>query len=157
MVRHHYPELFVDDPAWLVRARQIAAKTFELTEYLVDVLGVEDLGAVYPGKVTYHDSCHLARFLGVRTQPRKLIAKVKGAELVEMADSDRCCGFGGTFAVKYADISVAILEDKVRNILATGADTVLGCDISCLMNIQGFLSRKGYPVKTLHIAQLLAN
>lgn len=157
MVRHHYPELFADDPAWLARARQVAAKTFELTEYLVDVLGVDDLGAVYNGRVTYHDSCHLARFLGVRTQPRKLIAKVKGAEFVEMADSDRCCGFGGTFAVKYAAISVAILEDKVKNILATGADTVLGCDISCLMNIQGLLSRQGHPIKTLHIAQLLAN
>ncbi len=157
MVRHHYSELFADDRAWLTRARLVAAKTFELTEYLIDVMGVDDLGAVYQGRVTYHDSCHLARFLGVRTQPRKLIAKVKGAELVEMADSDRCCGFGGAFSVKYPDISVAILEDKVQNILATGADTVLGCDIGCLMNIQGMLSRKGHPVKILHIAQLLAN
>lgn len=156
MVRHHYPALFSDDPAWKSRAEAVSRKIFEFSEYLVDVLGVTDIGASFKGRVTYHDSCHLSRRLGVVNQPRALIAGVAGAELVEMADSDRCCGFGGTFAVKYADISSALLADKVDHILETGADAVVGCDISCLMNIQGMLSRRDADVKALHIAQLLA-
>jgi len=155
MVRHHYPRLFDDDP-WLQRARQVAAKTYELTEYLVDVLGVEDLGARYDGTITYHDSCHLLRYLRVKAQPRKLLSKVSGAELIEMYDSDRCCGFGGSFSVKYADISSAMVADKVNNIIASGADTVVGCDMGCLMNIQGMLSRQGSDIKIMHIAQILA-
>jgi L-lactate dehydrogenase complex protein LldE len=156
MVRHHYAELFKDDAPWQQRARHVADKTYELTEYLVDILGVDDLGAKYGGKVTYHDSCHLLRNLGVREQPRRLLRKVSGAEFVELYDSDRCCGFGGSFSVKYADISAALAEDKVNNIIASGADTVVGCDMGCLMNIQGMLSRKGSDIKTLHIAQILA-
>ncbi|GBC61312.1 Fe-S oxidoreductase [Desulfonema ishimotonii] len=156
MVRHHYPELFKDDPAWQRRAEAVGQRTFELTEYLVDVLGVRDTGAAYTGKVTYHDSCHLLRTLGVREQPRTLIRHVRGAELVEMKDSDRCCGFGGAFSVKYPEISTAMVADKVRNILDSGADTVVGCDMGCLMNMQGFISRNNYPVKVMHIAQLLA-
>jgi L-lactate dehydrogenase complex protein LldE len=156
MVRHHYPELFANDPKWLGRAAGIGRKTFELSQYLVDVLGIDDVGACYPGKVTYHDSCHLLRGLGVAEQPRHLIRNIRRTELVEMNASDRCCGFGGTFAVKYPDISVAMVDEKIDNIIASGADTVTGCDISCLMNIQGRLSRIGSPVKTLHLAQLLA-
>ncbi len=156
MVRHHYPALFAHDHAWRKRAEAVSNKIFEFTEYLVDVLGVTDLGATYSGRVTYHDSCHLSRRLGVKTQPRVLIAGVAGVEFVEMADSDRCCGFGGTFSVKYSDISAAILAQKVDRIIETGADTVVGCDISCLMNIQGMLSRRNSEIKTLHIAQLLA-
>lgn len=156
MVRHHYAELFADDPAWRTRADAVARKTFELTEFLVDVLHVTDLGASYPGRVTYHDSCHLLRTLGVRAQPRQLLAGVRGLELVEMTDSDRCCGFGGTFSVKYPDISTAMVADKVTNILNTGADTVVGCDMACLMNIEGYLSRQNHPVKVRHIAQILA-
>ena len=156
MVRHHYPELFVNNPAWRDRAEAISKKTFEFTEYLVDVLGVADLGASFSGRVTYHDSCHLTRRLGVKTQPRVLIAGVAGTEFVEMAESDRCCGFGGTFSVKYPDISAAILAEKVDRIIDTGADAVVGCDVSCLMNIQGMLSRRNVKIKTLHIAQLLA-
>ena len=156
MVRHHYPQLFDDDDPWLQRARQVAAKTYELTEYLVDVLGVEDLGARYNGTITYHDSCHLLRNLRVKAQPRKLLAKVSGAEFIEMYDSDRCCGFGGSFSVKYADISAAMVADKVNNIIASGADTVVGCDMGCLMNIQGMLNRKGLDIKIMHIAQILA-
>jgi L-lactate dehydrogenase complex protein LldE len=156
MVRHHYAELFKDDAPWQQRARDVADKTYELTEYLVDILGVDDLGAKYDGKVTYHDSCHLLRSLRVREQPRRLLRKVSGAEFVELYDSDRCCGFGGSFSVKYADISAALAEDKVNNIIASGADTVVGCDMGCLMNIQGMLSRKGSDIKTLHIAQILA-
>jgi L-lactate dehydrogenase complex protein LldE len=156
MVRHHYPELFRDDPAWLKRAESIRDKTFELTEYLVDVLGVEALDARFDGKITYHDSCHPLRGLGIMDQPRKLISKVDGAEFIEMQKSDQCCGFGGAFAVKYPEISTAMVEDKVNNIIATGADAVVGVDMSCLMNIQGLLSRKKSDVKIMHIAELLA-
>ena len=156
MVRHHYPELFENDERWLGRAQQVGRRTFELSQYLVDVLGIEDVGASYEGKVTYHDSCHLLRGLGVAEQPRRLIRHIQRAELIEMDASDTCCGFGGTFAVKYPQISVAMVDDKIKNIIACGADTVTGCDISCLMNIQGRLSRIGSPVKTMHLAQLLA-
>jgi L-lactate dehydrogenase complex protein LldE len=156
MVRHHYPDLFRDDPAWLRRAESIRDKTFELTEYLVDVLGVEDLDARFDGKLTYHDSCHPLRGLGIMDQPRRLISKVGGAEFIEMQNSDQCCGFGGAFAVKYPEISTAMVEDKVKNIIATGADAVVGVDMSCLMNIQGLLSRKKSDIKIMHIAELLA-
>ncbi len=156
MVRNHYAELFKGDPQWLTRVKKTSRKTFEFSEYLVDVLGLEDVGARYDGRVTYHDSCHLLRNLGVKEQPRRLIAHVRGSEMIEMKDSYRCCGFGGTFAVQYPDISTAILEDKVQHIITSGADAVVGCDISCLMNIQGLLSRKGVAVQTMHIAQLLA-
>ncbi len=156
MVRHHYPELLADDPAWMERARKVAAMTFEFSEFLVDVLGVKDLGARFNGRVTYHDSCHQLRALGLRNQPRQLIRNVRGAQLVEMAESDRCCGFGGSFAIKYAAISGAMVDDKVANILASGADTVVGCDMGCLMNIEGRLSRMNSTVRVMHIAQLLA-
>jgi len=156
MVRHHYPELLQDSPNWAEIARSVANRVFELTEFLVDVMGVKDLGARYRGKVTYHDSCHLLRGLGVSEQPRKLIRQVQGIDFVEMKDSDRCCGFGGTFSFKYGDISSAILRDKVKNIMDSGADTVVGCDMGCLMHIQGMLSRNGSHIRTLHIAQLLA-
>ena len=156
MVRHHLAELFADEPAWLARATAVANRTFELTEFLVDVLKVTDLGASYDGRVTYHDSCHLLRTLGVRSQPRELLSNIRGLEFVEMTDSDRCCGFGGTFSVKYPEISTAMVAEKVKNILATGADTVVGCDMACLMNIEGYLSRHNHPVRVKHIAQLLA-
>jgi L-lactate dehydrogenase complex protein LldE len=157
MVKNHYPELFKDDAAWAERAKQLGLRTFELSQFLVDILGIEDTGAAYNGKITYHDSCHLLRGLGVGEQPRRLIRHLKGADFVEMKDPDRCCGFGGTFSVKYPGISTAMVDDKIRNIIASGADTVTGCDISCLMNIQGRLSRMGSPIKVLHIAQLLAD
>ena len=156
MVRHHYPELFSDQPGWLIRAKNVAAKTYELTEYLVDILKVEDLDATYNGRVTYHDSCHLNRNIGVKTQPRKLLQKIKGLELVEMKDADRCCGFGGLFSIKYPEISSSILEDKVKNIIDSNVDAVIGCDMGCLMNIQGMLHRRNSTLKVMHIAQLLA-
>ena len=155
MVRHHYPQLFDGDSPWQRRAEAVAAKTYELSQYLVDVLGIDELGARFSGKLTYHDSCHALRTLGIRQQPRQLIAKVAGAELVEMNESERCCGFGGSFAVKYPDISTAMVTDKVDQIIATGADAVVGIDISCLMNIQGLLSRRKSSVKSVHIAELL--
>ena len=157
MVRHHYAELFHNDAAWLQRVRRIARRTFEFSEYLVDVLGVDNLGARFNGRVTYHDSCHLLRGIGVKQQPRKLLQHVSGLDFIEMRDSDYCCGFGGTFAVKYPDISDAMVTDKVKNIMDTKADAVVGCDMGCLMNIQGKLSRMGASIEVMHLAQILAS
>ncbi len=157
MVRHHYPELFEGDREWQARAEAVGARVFELTEFLVDVLKVTDVGAVYHGTVTYHDSCHLLRALGIGRQPRALLSRIKGLTFKEMAPPDRCCGFGGTFAVKYPDISTALVADKAARILETGADTVVGCDLGCLLNIEGYLNRMGHPVKVRHIAELLVS
>jgi L-lactate dehydrogenase complex protein LldE len=157
MVRHHYPELFADDPEMLARAKAVGSKTFELTQYLVDELHLSNIGAEFPGKVTYHDSCHLSRGLQINSQPRTLLHHIKGLEFIEMKDSDTCCGFGGTFAINYPDISTAMVDEKIENILASGAEVVTGCDISCLMNIQGRLSRREENVKVMHIAELLAS
>ncbi len=156
MVRHHYPELFPSDPSMAEKAREIGARTFEFSQYLVDILGVTDIMAEYPGTITYHDSCHLSRGLGIARQPRLLLNQVRGLNLIEMHDSDTCCGFGGTFSINYPEISVAMVDEKITNILATGADAVVGCDISCLMNIRGRLSRRGEKIKVLHIAEILA-
>ncbi|MGE4441613.1 MAG: (Fe-S)-binding protein [Desulfomicrobium sp.] len=156
MVRHHYMELFAKDARLLERAKRVAAKTFEFTEFLVDVLGVTDVGATWNGEVTYHDSCHLLRGLGVKDQPRALLSRVRGLKLVEMTRSDECCGFGGTFAAKYPEISEALLETKLANIQATGTDTVVGCDMGCLMHMQGMIRRRELPVSVRHIAEILA-
>lgn len=156
MVRRHYSSLFDDDDVWRGRAEALAAKTFELTEFLVDVLDVVDLGARFEGRITVHDSCQALRGIGIREQPRRLIDGIAGARLVEMRDPDRCCGFGGAFAVKYADISAAMVDDKAEAVIASGADVVTGVDVGCLMNIEGRLRRRGSPVRVLHIAQLLA-
>jgi len=156
MVRAHFPELFADDPNWLPKADALARRTYELTSFLVDVLGVTDVDATFAGTVTYHDSCSGLRELGVRAQPRRLLASVEGLTLVELPESDVCCGFGGTFAVKYADISNAIVEAKTQNIASTGAATVLAGDLGCCMNIAGKLSREGRPVAVRHVAEILA-
>lgn len=157
MVRHHYPLLFADDDPELQKAaKNVAEKCYEFTEYLVDVLGITDVAAEFPAKVTYHDSCHLLRGLGIMDQPRQLLADVRGLEFVEMTGSDICCGFGGTFSVNYPDISTAMVDEKIDNILASGADYVTGCDISCLMNIGGRLSRRKERVQVKHIAEILA-
>lgn len=156
MVRHHYPQLFRDDPALLERAIAVGTKTFEFTEYLVDHLGLSSVEARFSHKVTYHDSCHLSRGLGIDRQPRRLLYNTSGLHFIEMRDSDTCCGFGGTFSINYPDISTAMVDEKIENILATGAEVVTGCDISCLMNIQGRLSRRGEKVKVMHIAEILA-
>jgi L-lactate dehydrogenase complex protein LldE len=156
MIRHHYVELFRDHPEWLERSRELAGKTYELSEFLVRKAGVEELGAAYRGKVTYHDSCQVLRGLGISSEPRRLLKRVKGLELVEMENSDRCCGFGGVFSFKYPHISNAMAGDKAGNILASGADAVVGCEISCLMHIGGTMKQKGLPVKALHLADVLA-
>jgi L-lactate dehydrogenase complex protein LldE len=156
MIKVHFPELLSEDPNWARRANALGAKTFELTSFLVDVLGVSKVEARFSGAVTYHDSCAGLRELGVQRQPRKLLASVEGLSLVEMDDSDVCCGFGGTFAVKYSDISGAIVADKAQNIAASGAPTLLAGDMGCLMNMAGKLSRDGSPVAVRHVAEILA-
>ena len=157
MVRHSYLELFTNDPEWLPRAKALAARTYELTEYLVDVLGVTELGASYPGKLTYHASCHLLRELGVDRQPRALLAKVHGAELVELAGSQECCGFGGVFSVEHPEVSAEMLKRKLDNIEASKAPIVVSCDAGCATNINGGLHRRGRSQRAVHIAEVLAN
>jgi L-lactate dehydrogenase complex protein LldE len=157
MVRHHYPELFADDDEPLQqRVRDVASRCYEFTQYLVDVLGVEDVQAEFPGKVTYHDSCHLLRGLHIAEQPRLLLDNVDGLEFIEMNGHDICCGFGGTFSINYSEISTAMVDEKIDNIIASGAEYVTGCDMSCLMNIQGRLSRRKERVQVKHIAEILA-
>ncbi len=157
MVRHHYPQLFADEDLELrVRVKEIGNRCYEFSEYLVDVLGAVNVGARYPAGVTYHDSCHLLRGLGIRAQPRTLLRHVEGLQLIEMKDSDVCCGFGGTFSINYPEISTAMVDEKIDNILACGAECVTGCDVSCLMNIKGRLSRRGESIAVKHIAEILA-
>jgi L-lactate dehydrogenase complex protein LldE len=156
MLRHHYPALFADDPGWCDRARALASRVHELTSFLIDVLGVEAVDARYEGRVTYHDSCSSLRELGVRVQPRRLLASVRGLELAELSDTQACCGFGGTFCVKFPEISARMVDEKVAGIEATGADTLLAGDLGCLLNIAGRMSRRGLAVRTFHVAEVLA-
>jgi L-lactate dehydrogenase complex protein LldE len=156
MFRLHYPELLAADPDYAGRAEALAARCFELTSFLVTVLRLTKVEARFPGGVTYHDSCSCLRELGVASAPRQLLASVEGLTLVELADREVCCGFGGTFSVKYPDISSAILEQKLRSILATGARCVLAADLGCLMQIAGGLAREGARVEARHIAEVLA-
>ena len=158
MVVHGYADLLADDPKALARAKALAARTYELSQFIVDVLGVTDLGAHFrgAGQLTYHPSCHLMRYLHVTDQPQKLLAGVHGAQVVPLPGAEECCGFGGLFAIKHGDLSGAILEKKIENIQKTGAATLVGCDMSCLMHIQGGLSRDGSPVKCRHLAEVLA-
>ena len=156
MIKAHYPELFEEDPNWRAKADVLAAKTYELTSFLVDVMKVTRVEAAFDGTVTYHDSCSGLRELGVRNQPRKLLASVEGLTLVEMKDSDVCCGFGGTFAVKYSDISGAIVDAKAKNVEAAQAPTLLAGDLGCLLNMAGKLSRDGTRVQVRHVAEVLA-
>ncbi|MBE9570941.1 MAG: (Fe-S)-binding protein [Proteobacteria bacterium] len=156
MIRTHYKELFHDNPDWLNQAQELSEKTYELSEFLVHIIQVDDLGVCYKGKVTYHDSCQVLRGLGISSEPRQLIKKVKNLELIEMEKPDLCCGFGGLFSFKFPHIAEAMVEEKVKNILASGAEVVVGCEISCLMNIGGYLGHRGIQVRTLHLADLLA-
>ncbi len=156
MIAHHYPALFADDPAMQARAEKLASRTHELTSFLVDVLGIAPAPTRCDATVTYHDSCSGLRELGVKAQPRRLLAGVEGLKLVEMKGAEICCGFGGTFCVKYPDISNAMLDDKVADIAATGADTLLAGDMGCLLNMAGKLQREGRPVKVRHVAEVIA-
>ncbi len=168
MLRHGYLELFAEDQAWLPRAKALAARTYELTEFLVDVLGVLDLGAHYPGPLTYHASCHLLREMGIDRQPKALLGKVleanaaqaapsEPAQVISLPHADECCGFGGVFSVEHPQISAAMLERKIANIESTGASTVVVCDAGCLMHINGGLHRQGKQPCVVHIAEVLAH
>jgi L-lactate dehydrogenase complex protein LldE len=156
-VRHQHAMVAGDDAGLAARASAVAARTYELSELLVDVLGVEDVGAYYPHRVTYHPTCHSLRILRVGDKPLRLLRNVRGLDLVELPAAEQCCGFGGTFSVKNADTSTAMLADKMRHVLDTGADVCTAGDASCLMHIGGGLSRLRTGVRTVHLAEILAS
>lgn len=156
MIKEHYPRLFADDPVLGPKAAAIAGKTHELMSFLVDVLGVTTVEASYDGTVTYHDSCSGLRELKVKAQPRTLLNSVRGLTLKELPGAEVCCGFGGTFCVKYPEISNKMVGEKTIDIAATGADTLLAGDLGCLMNMAGKLQREGKPVQVRHVAEVLA-
>lgn len=156
MLRVHMPSLFDDDPNLRVRAAALADKTYELVSFLTDIMGVDHVAAAYAGSATYHDSCAGLRELSVKAQPRRLLRSVTGLELVEMGDPELCCGFGGTFCVKYPAISTRMVADKAADISATRADTLLAGDMGCLLNMAGRLKREGSAIKVRHVAEVLA-
>ncbi|MFO1445678.1 (Fe-S)-binding protein [Bacillus sp. Bva_UNVM-123] len=152
---HEYPTIFKGDPVWELKAKGLAAKTFELTQFIVDVLKVEDVGARLEGSATFHTSCHMTRLLGVKETPMLLLRNVKGLEMTELPGKHNCCGFGGTFSVKMARISEQMVDEKVKHIEETKAKYLIGADGGCLMNIGGRIERVGKPIKVLHIAEVL--
>ncbi len=156
MISHHFAGLFDNDPQQRARAEALQAKTFELIAFLSDVLKIATVPGVYQGTATYHDSCSGLRELGIKAQPRALLATVSGLTLKEMAEPETCCGFGGTFCVKYPDISTRMVGDKTKDIATTGADTLLAGDMGCLLNMAGRLKREGSPIKVRHVAEVLA-
>ena len=151
-----YPAILADDPDWAGRARDVAGRTHEIVSFLVDVMGVERVDARMDGRATYHDSCSGLRSLGIKEQPRKLLASVEGLELAEMAEPEVCCGFGGTFCVKYPDISNKMVGNKSDDIVGTDAELILAGDLGCLMNMGGKLSRRGEAIKARHVVEVLA-
>lgn len=155
-VRNYYNKLF-DNSSLHNEVKDLTGRIYEFSEFLVNVLQVSDLGASLPGKATYHDSCAALRECKIKPEPRKLLSHVKGLELVEMNDVETCCGFGGTFAVKFEAISVAMGDQKVENALATGAQYLISTDLSCLMHLQGYIRKKGYALQTMHLADVLAS
>ncbi|MDI6770610.1 MAG: (Fe-S)-binding protein [Anaerolineales bacterium] len=155
MIRHGYLELFEDDPAWLPRAEALARRVYEFTEYLVDVRGVTDTGARWPGRLAYHPSCHLLRGLGVGRQPRALLAAVQGAQVVDLPHGEDCCGFGGVFSVEHPELSAEFLKRKSANFEKTGAPTLVVADTGCRMHIAGGLHRMGKSQRVVHIAEVL--
>jgi L-lactate dehydrogenase complex protein LldE len=156
MVRHHFPELFLPGTPEHRQAEEVAVRTFEFTQFLVNVVKVTDVGATFPRKVTYHASCHLLRGLGAREEPKALLRKVRGLELLPLSTEETCCGFGGVFSVVYPEVSKAMMEAKVRSIQESGAEVVVACDAGCLMNIAGGLRQANSPIQALHIIDILA-
>lgn len=150
-----YPVLFKGDPVWESRATALAEKTYELTQFIVEVLKITDVGAKLEAKATYHPSCHMTRLLKVKEAPAILLSHVKGLEMTPLPEAQNCCGFGGTFSVKMGDISGQMVEEKACNVEDSGADFLIGGDAGCLMNIGGRIQRKGQPIKVLHIAEVL--
>jgi L-lactate dehydrogenase complex protein LldE len=156
MVRTTYPQLLADDPQWRSRAERLAGRTFELTEFLVKKLGRLDLGASFPAKVAYHDSCQVGRALGNHDSGPALLSRVKGVSLVPLTRPDACCGFGGVFSVTHPDISEALVEEKISDALLAGAEVIVSAEVSCFLNLDGYLKKLGTTAKALHIAQVLA-
>ena len=156
MLREHYPRLFPTGADWYVKAQALAERTHELTSFLVDVLGVREVAARFEAHATYHDSCSGLREMGVRDQPRALLESVGGLTVTEMGDAQTCCGFGGTFCVKYPEISTRMVDEKCANVTGSGAGVLLGGDMGCLLNIAGRLSRTSSPVRVFHVAEVLA-
>ncbi len=155
-IKVHYPELFAGDPVLLERANDLAARTFELTTFLTEIMKIESISEQYTGIATYHDSCSGLRELGIKSQPRALLSGVMGLKIREMQTAEICCGFGGLFCVKYPDISEKMVDAKAEDIESTGADTLLGGDLGCLMNMAGRLQRRGCSIKVRHVAEVLA-
>ena len=156
MIKVHYPKILKDDPEWAPRAARLALKTFELTQFLSSRIDMTEFAASSEMVTTYHDSCSGLRELGIKQQPRKLLAQVKGVYLKEGKQAERCCGFGGLFCVKYGDISTGMVDEKIDDLEATGAGVVLGGDLGCLLNIAGRLKRLGSPMQVRHVAEVLA-
>jgi L-lactate dehydrogenase complex protein LldE len=157
MIKHGYIELFADDPAWLPRAQALASRVYEFTEFLVDKLGVTDLGARWDGALTYHPSCHTLRGMGIDRQPRALLANVRGATVVDLPHAEECCGFGGIFSVEHPELSAEWLNRKISNLEATQSPTLVVADSGCRLHIAGGLHRQKKPQKVVHIAEVLAN
>jgi L-lactate dehydrogenase complex protein LldE len=157
MITHHYEDIFAGDEKMLALAHNLGPRTWEFSKFLLEVARVDNVGARFPGAVTYHDSCHSLRELGVKTGPRRLLANVEGLELREMDAAEECCGFGGTFSVKFPDVSGGMARTKIDSILKTKADTIVSIDSSCLMQLQGVIYRAGLPLKTMHLAEVLAS
>jgi len=155
-VRNYYSKLF-DNSSMHNDVKNLGKRIYEFSEFMVQVLNIENVGAVLNGKATYHDSCAGLRECKIKTEPRKLLSNVKGLELTELNDVETCCGFGGTFAVKFESISIAMGEQKVENALATGAEYLISTDLSCLMHLQGYIDNKKYKLKTMHLADVLAS
>ena len=156
MVKHHYLELFPEGTPEHEQVLDITSRIYEFTEYLVNVLKVTDVGAVYPHKVTYHASCHSLREMGLKTEAKELINAVQGLEFVQLHEEETCCGFGGAFSVTYPEVSGSMMSNKVNNIIASGADTVITTEPGCLMNIAGGLKKSGANIRAMHIIDLLA-
>src|SRR5215211_6334975 len=157
MVKHHYPSLFKEGSLEHALAVDISSRIFEFTEYLVNVLKVTDVGATYPHKVTYHATCHYLREMGLTSEAKSLLNAVRGLEFVPLKDEETCCGFGGSFTVTFPEVSRAMMENKVKDIIASGADTVVMCEPGCLMNVAGGLQKARSDIRAMHIIDLLAN
>jgi L-lactate dehydrogenase complex protein LldE len=157
MISHHFADIFQHDPKLLAEAHALEPRVWEFSRFLLEVAKVDDVGARFPGVVTYHDSCHALRELRIKEGPRKLLSKVQGLTLAEMSVAEECCGFGGTFSIKFPEISGAMARTKIDSIQQTGASTIVSIDSSCLMQLQGVIDRAGLPIRTLHLAEILAS
>ena len=155
-VRESFASIF-ENSIYLQEANKVSKRSYELSEFLIDILKVEDIGSTFNAKVTYHDSCGALRECGIKSGPRKLLSKVKGLELIEMKESETCCGFGGTFAVKYEPISIGMAQTKVKSALETGAEYIVSTDISCLMHIDGYIKNQNVNLKIAHLADILSH